>query len=33
MHEASLHTQDVIRWITIGLIIVFSITGLLKGLL
>jgi len=32
MHEASLHTQDVIRWITIGLIIVFSITGLLKGL-
>lgn len=33
MHEASLHAQDVIRWITIGLIVVFSITGLLKGLL
>ena len=33
MHEASLHAQDVIRWITIGLIIVFSITDLLKGLL
>jgi hypothetical protein len=31
MHIASLHAQDVIRWVTIGLIILFGLGGLLRG--
>ena len=33
MHEASLHTQDVFRWIIAGLIILFAVGGLLRGLI
>jgi hypothetical protein len=33
MHEASLHTQDVFRWVVIGLVIVFALAGLIQGLL
>ena len=33
MHEASLHAQDLIRWIIAGLIILFAIGGLLRGFL
>ncbi len=31
MHEASLHTQDVIRWVAIGLVIIFSLIGMIEG--
>lgn len=33
MHEASLHTQDVFRWIIAGLIVLFAFGGLLSGLI
>ena len=32
MHEASLHAQDVFRWVIIGLVIILSLAGLLQGL-
>jgi len=33
MHEASLHAQDVVRWIIAGVIILFAFGGLISGLL
>jgi hypothetical protein len=33
MHEASLHAQDVFRWVIAGLIILFALGGLIQGLL
>jgi len=32
MHIASLHTQDVVRWVVIGLVVLFSLGGLIQGL-
>ena len=32
MHVASLHTQDVVRWVVIGLVVLFSLGGLIQGL-
>jgi hypothetical protein len=32
MHEASLHAQDIARWVIIGAIVISSLSGLLKGL-
>jgi len=31
MHEASLHAQDVVRWVVIGLVIILSFVGLVEG--
>jgi hypothetical protein len=31
MHEASLHAQDVVRWVVIGLVIILSFVGLIEG--
>lgn len=31
MHEASLHAQDVVRWVVIGLVIVLAFVGLVEG--
>jgi len=31
MHEASLHAQDVVRWVAIGLVIILSFVGLVEG--
>lgn len=33
MHIASLHAQDVIRWVAIGLIVLFALGGLMEGFL
>lgn len=32
MHEASLHTQDIVRWAVIGLVTILSLVGLVQGL-
>jgi len=32
MHEASLHTQDIARWVISGAILVSALAGILKGL-
>jgi hypothetical protein len=32
MHEASLHAQDVARWIIVGLIIISALAGMFEGL-
>ncbi|MCB2178716.1 hypothetical protein KQH61_04815 [bacterium] len=32
LHEASLHAQDVFRWVIAGLIILFALGGLIQGL-
>lgn len=32
MHIASLHAQDVVRWVVIGLLVMFAIAGTLRGL-
>jgi hypothetical protein len=31
MHEASLHAQDVVRWVVAGLILIFALGGLIQG--
>lgn len=31
MHEASLHTQDIIRWVVVGLVIILSLVGMIEG--
>lgn len=33
MHIASLHAQDIIRWVTIGLIVLFALGGLIEGMM
>lgn len=32
MHIASLHAQDVVRWVVIGLVLLFSLGGIIQGL-
>jgi hypothetical protein len=32
MHEASLHAQDVARWIIVGLIVLSALAGMFEGL-
>lgn len=31
MHEASLHAQDVVRWVAVGLVILLSLVGMIQG--
>ena len=31
MHEASLHAQDIIRWVVIGLVVILSLVGMIEG--